>query len=127
MSMGRIRTETKINGKAYWTLFDSGARNTYMVRQAASGLDLKNLPAPQVTNLGGKAHQVQQVCVLLGEIEDHSVQTLARVIDEIGEDDDGRPIEILFGALSMQEWGIRLDLQAEKLDWSRYTNVFVEF
>ena len=29
--------------------------------------------------------------------------------------------------LAMQEWGIRLDLPNEKLDWSRYTNFFVEF
>ena len=55
------------------------------------------------------------------------MKTHARVVDEIGNDEDGRPIDILFGALSMQEWGIRLDLQNENLDWTRYTTDFVEF
>jgi len=125
--MGRIRTETKINGRQCWTLFDSGSRNTYIVSEAAQGLELKDLPSPRATALGGKVHAVNQVCLLFAEIEDHGLETLARVVDEIGDDEDGRPIEILFGALSMQEWGIRLDLQNEKLDWTRYTTDFVEF
>jgi hypothetical protein len=40
----------------------------------------------------------------------------ARVIDDIGHDKDGKPIDILFGGLSMQEWGIRLDVPKERLD-----------
>ena len=125
--MGRIRTQTRIDGKLCWTLFDSGARNTYIVGEAARGLELKTLPVTQKTNLGGKVHKIDQSCLLFAEIEGHPLQVQARVIDEIGSDEEGRPIEILFGALSMQEWGIRLDLPNEKVDWSHYTTEFVEY
>jgi hypothetical protein len=49
------------------------------------------------------------------------------VIDRIGTDGDGRPIEILFGALAMQQWGIRLVPETESLDLSHYPSEFVEF
>src|SRR2546421_7075628 len=37
-----------------------------------------------------------------------SIASHALVIEDIGNDEDGKPIEILFGALAMQQWGIRL-------------------
>jgi len=49
------------------------------------------------------------------------------VVDEIGTDEDGRAIEILFGALAMRQWGIRLIPDEEKLDLSHYPDEFVEF
>ena len=49
------------------------------------------------------------------------------VIDEIGRDEDGRPIEILFGALAMQQWGIRPVPDEEDLDLSHYPKEFLEF
>ena len=30
------------------------------------------------------------------------------VINDIGDDEDAKPIEVLFGALAMQQWRIRL-------------------
>ena len=49
------------------------------------------------------------------------------VLDKIGLDEEGKPIEVLFGALAMQEWGIRLIPEHEKLDMSHYPTEFVEF
>jgi hypothetical protein len=118
---------SQINGKKRWTLFDSGSRNTYITRAAARGLKRERLRVPKTAILGGKKHEIREVCVLDAEIEGRSVDTLARVIEEIGPDEDGRPIDILFGALSMQEWGIRLDLPKERLDWTHYTKDFLEF
>ena len=57
----------------------------------------------------------------------HPLEFQASVIDEIGVDEDGKQIEVLFGAIAMQLWGIRLDLQNELLDFSQYTTDFVEF
>jgi hypothetical protein len=51
----------------------------------------------------------------------------AMVIDRIGTDEDGAAIEILFGALAMQQWGIRLVPETEKLDLSHYPSEFLEF
>ena len=50
-----------------------------------------------------------------------------KMLDEIGKDENGRPIEILFGALAMQQWGIRPVPDEEKLDLSHYSDEFVEF
>ncbi len=40
-------------------------------------------------------------------VEGLPISTHARVLDEIGTDEEERRIEILIGALAMQEWGIR--------------------
>ena len=125
--MGRIRTGIQINGRDCWTLFDSGARNNYIVPIAVSGNDLKDLPVRRTTGLGGKEHQVDQSCHVFAKVEGHWVELHAGVVDEIGRDEDGKPIEVLFGALSMQEWGIRLDVPNERLDLSLYSTNFVEF
>lgn len=125
--MGGIFRETQVNGDSYWTLFDSGSRNTYVSDEVANHLLRQKLSNPRSTALGGKVHQIKEACVLEGEIEGHSIDTHARVIDKIGQDENGRDIDILFGALSMQEWGIKLDLQQEILDFTHYTTDFVEF
>ena len=49
------------------------------------------------------------------------------MIDNIDRDEDGNPIEILFGALAMQQWGIKLNPREEKLDLTNYPEEFVEF
>lgn len=125
--MGRIRRTIEVLGKPRWTLFDSGSRNTYVAREAVVGLETKPRTTPWSAAIGGKVHEVKETCVLDASIDQHEIETLARVVDEIGKDEDGKPIEILFGALSMQEWGIRLDLPNERVDLSHYSTTFVEF
>ena len=66
------------------------------------------------------------VALLEGEIQHHPVSTHAFVVEKIGEDEDGNPIEILFGALAMQQWGIRLKPSEERLDLSHYPKQLVE-
>ena len=46
---------------------------------------------------------------------------------QICEDGNGNRIEVLFGAVAMKQWGIRLDPAKEKLDLSHYPKEFVEF
>jgi hypothetical protein len=77
--------------------------------------------------LGGSTHEVTHVCLVQATIDDHPLEFQASVIDEIGPDEDGRVIDVLFGAIAMQLWGIRLDPQNEVLDLSHFTRDFVEF
>jgi hypothetical protein len=125
--MGRIRIDVEIDGRHCWTLFDSGARNSYITRAAAEGLDRKVLPQPRQSKLGGSTHEVKEVCLLVANVEGHPLEFQASVIDAIGQDEDGREIDVLFGALAMQLWGIRLDLQNERLDFSHFAHDFLEF
>jgi len=90
-------------------------------------LPVFDITTPESVRFGGKVPQVNQNCWLDGKIEGLPVRCHARVLDNIGVDDDGKNIEILFGALAMQEWGIKLNLEEEKLDMSHYPKEFLEF
>ena len=125
--MGRIRKNIDIEGRHYWGLFDSGARNTYIVEDKAINLPMFELRRPQLVNLGGQSHRVLNDCRLECTIDGFNILTHARVLEEIGTDEDGKRIEILIGALVMQEWGIRLNMEEEELDMSHYPKEFIEF
>lgn len=125
--MGRIRQMIRVDGKSAWTLFDSGARNTYVVPEIAALLATTKLPQPTHTRLRGETKISSVAAVLVGEIQDKAFHTEAMVIDRIGTDEEGKAIEILFGALAMQQWGIRLVPETESLDLSHYPSEFLEF
>jgi hypothetical protein len=116
-----------VDGRQCWTLFDTGARNTYVVPAVADCLITSETPRPIRTALGGSVKETTRTALLQAEIEGHPISTHAMVVNEIGMDEDGRPIEILFGALAMQQWGIRPVPDEERLDLSHYPEEFVEF
>ena len=125
--MGRIREYIKVNGKEFWTLFDTGARNTYVLPKVASLLARTKMPKPFRSALGRKLRKTTTAALLVATIQGHQISTNALVINEIGKDDEGKPIEALFGALAMQQWGIRLVPAEERLDFTFYPKEFVEF
>ena len=125
--MGRIRQMIAVDGRKCWTLFDSGARNTYVTPSVAELLKTSPTPRTIRTALGGAVKETNTEAFLHAEIEGHRVSTHALVINDIGNDEDGKPIEIQSGALAMQQWGIRLLPAEEKLDLSHYPEEFVEF
>jgi hypothetical protein len=125
--MGRIREHIDVKGQKFWTLFDTGARNTYVVPQVAALLATSQLPKTFRTASGGKVREAAQAAVLDAEVQGCGISTHAMVLDDIGHDEDGNNIDVLFGALSMQQWGIRPVPDQEKLDMSHYSKEFVEF
>lgn len=125
--MGRIREEITVDGRQCWALFDSGARNSYITRDAAQGIPRIQRKTPRPAVFGGKTHQITEACIVPAVIEGHALEFQADVVDEIGPDEEGRPIEILFGALAMQLWGIKLDVVNERLDFTHYSTSFVEY
>ena len=125
--MGRVREMIKVDGQECWTLFDTGARNTYVIPSVANFLTTSETPRPIRTALGGSVKETTRTALLEADIEGHLISTHAMVVNEIGKDEDGRRIEILFGALAMQQWGIRPIPDEERLDLSHYPEEFVEF
>ncbi len=125
--MGRIRQMIKVNGRECWTSFDSGARNTCVIPAVASLLTTSKIKKPFRSALGGEIKEVTQAALLEAEVEGHSISAHAVIVDKLGNDEDGKPIEILFGALAMQQWSIRLIPEEEKLDLTHYLDEFVEF
>src|SRR2546421_4902741 len=125
--MGRIRQMIDVHGRPSWTLFDSGARNTYIVPEVAALLSPVQSSHPFRAALGGSVQETSTTAVLDAEVEGHPISTHAMVIDHIGLDDDGKPIEVLLGSLAMQQWGIRLNPEQEAIDLTHYPNEFLEF
>src|ERR1700730_7107947 len=91
--MGRIREYIRVNGKKFWTLFDSGARNTYIVPAVASHPVTTKLPKSFKSALGGKVRKTTTAALLVAQVEGHSISTNAMVIDDIGNDEDAKPIQ----------------------------------
>ena len=125
--MGRIRQTIQVRGRDCWTLFDSSARNSYIVPAVASLVPTSKIDQPFRSRLGGSVKESKETALLEALVEGHRMSFHAMVIDDIGNDDDGTPIEILMGALAMQQWGIRLILAEEKLDLTHYPEEFLEF
>ncbi len=125
--MGRIRLNIEIEGKNRWTLFDSGARNSYITEAAASASVVVPLKEVRSFALGGKAHKINAACLIQARVEGQPIEFQANVVDAIGEDEEGRNIDLIFGAIAMQLWGIKLDVPNEKLDLTHLAHDFVEF
>lgn len=125
--MGRIKQKIKVDGRECWTLFDTGARNTYVVSSVAEVLKTSTMSHAFRTALGGEVRETNTAAILEAEIEGRPISTHALVLDAIGKDENGTPIEILFGALAMQQWGIRPIPDEERLDLTHYPDEFVEF
>lgn len=122
-----VREEIEIKGEKFWTLFDTGARNSYVVPRVAALLATSPLSKPLRAALGGKVRKLTEAAILDAKIEGRRISTHAMVINEIGKDEDGKSIDVILGALAMQQWGIRPVPDEEKLDMSHYSTEFVEF
>jgi len=125
--MGRVRQHIDVKGRKFWTLFDTGARNTYILPQVAALLATSQLPKTFRTALGGKVREATQAAVLDADVQGCRISTHAMVLDEIGHDEEDNNIAVLFRALAMQQWGIRPVPDEEKLDMSHYSKEFLEF
>ncbi len=125
--MGRTFAFLEANGQRFWTLFDTGARNTYVTEKVAQNFLTLALTRPEKTRLGGRTREVTSQCVMVANLEGHEVRALARVLPKIGDDERGRPIEVIFGALAMREWGLRPIPEEERVDLTYYSDTFVEF
>lgn len=126
-TVGRVRENIEVAGRQCWTLFDTGSRRTYVTSEVAALVPTFDLEQPERVRLGGEVHTILQDCRLSAKVQSLPIVVDARVMPEIGRDEEGKPIEVLFGALAMQEWGIVPVPHEERLDMTHYPREFVEF
>ena len=124
--MGRIFDLLKVGSERLYAIFDTGSRNSVIRQAAASSGHLVSLDRPFRTALGGHKHSARKMCVLQGSVRGKAVTVSAYVLPDIGDDGGGRPIDLLFGANAMQDFGIRLDPEREELDLSHYHRELIE-
>jgi len=113
--VGGIIKEIQIEGKQAVALFDTGAVHTYIRSRLLSDVPKRTVTRPYRVALGGKEIRVTELCVALGKIEDLEFDAEAVPLEEIGRA-DGRELDAIIGALTMEKWEIRLDPKKQELD-----------
>jgi len=120
--MGRILQEIDVRKKKLLTLFDSGSDITYVTKDALpEGIHCERIPE-RMAHLASQTHKITKSCILPVKLDGQAFAIQAFVVDSIGGGrkipEAGRKIDILFGAIMMEEWDIKLDPKGKKLDMS---------
>jgi len=115
--MARIIKQIEIEGKPAMALFDTGAYHTYIREEFVADIPQREVlvPKPYKVALGGRIIEVKKVCIINGKIEGLDFDTKSVPIKEIGKA-DGYELDAIIGALTMEEWEIKLDQQKNTLD-----------
>ena len=122
--MGRVYDTVISSGKSLHTLFDAGAVHNYIITKAAEGLPVIRLSKPITLGIGGEKRNIHEACFIDGELQGNRLFYWALVVEELGQDEE---IDMLFGAIEMQRWNIKIDPKGEKLDLSRFRREFIEY
>jgi len=101
----RIVKEIEIEGKGAKALFDTGSFHTYVTRRLLEGVPMHRLVQPYEVALGGREIEVRESCLFNGKIEGLDFFTWAIPIDDLGSV-DGKTIDALIGASTMEQWEI---------------------
>jgi hypothetical protein len=125
--MGRIYDTISSNSKSLHALFDTGAVHNYVTRKAARGLSINRLPEPFTVRIGGERRDIHEACLVYGELQGRKLFCSALVIEELGLDEQDKEIDMLFEAIEMQRWNIRIDPGEERLDLSGFREEFTEY
>lgn len=111
--MGRIVRDIEIQGRPARALFDTGSQRSY-IRADVAPPSSRAVP-PLRVGLGGEFRQLDTRCDLTAKIDGLEFDMTAYVVDELGETEHGR-LDAIVGALTMEEWWIKVDPQAGELD-----------
>ena len=113
----RIVKEIEVEGKKAKALFDTGSIHTYVSRRLLAEIPIRTLSESYRVALGGRVSEVREHCSIEGKIEGHVFHTEVIPIDEIGKI-DGVVVDVLIGALTMEEWEIIPNPKNATLDLS---------
>lgn len=122
--MARVVKEIELHGKKLRALFDTGSLRSYIKSEFAPH---HTEISPITVGLGGRILNLNKVCLITAEIDGLEFDMKAYVVDELGETEYG-PLDAVVGALTMEEWWIRIDPKTGELDLSKLRKrEFTEF
>ena len=113
----RIVKDIEIEGKRAMALFDTGSLHTYVADRLLEGVPIRALSKPYRVALGGRTLEVGVHCSIQGKIEGLEFHTEVVPIAEVGSV-DGKIVDVLIGALTMEEWEIIPNPKDASLDLS---------
>ena len=113
--MTRIVKEIDVEGRRLRALFDTGSLRSY-VRAEFRPPSTRRV-SPINVGLGGTVRELNERSDFTARIGDLEFDMTAYIVEELGETEHGR-LDALVGALTMEEWYIKLDPQRGELDLS---------
>ena len=113
--MTRIVKEIEVGERALRALFDSGSLRSYIEAEFRPSTARKVKPI--TVGLGGEVCQLDERCDLTAAIDGLEFDMTAYIVEELGETEHG-PLDAIVGALTMEEWYIKLDPRTGELDLS---------
>jgi len=105
----------EIEGEQAVALFDTGATYSYVRAPLVRGAPRRAMIPPARIGLGGRAIEIREICLIQGRIEGLDFLADAVPVDDIGAA-DGRELDIIIGARTMEQWEIWLDPKTGALD-----------
>lgn len=113
--MARVVKEIEIAGKRLKALFDTGSLRSYVRDEFRPPLSLKVTPVS--VGLGGEVRRLDELCLLTAKIDGLEFDMTAYIVEDLGETEHG-PLDAIVGALTMEEWWMKLDPRTGELDLS---------
>ena len=113
--MTRIVKEIDVEGRSLNALFDTGSVRSYVRAEFRPAVTRRVRPI--TVGLGGTVRELDERTDFTARIDDVEFDITAYIVDELGETEHGR-LDVLVGALAMEEWYIKLDPQKGELDLS---------
>jgi hypothetical protein len=115
--MSRIVRQIEVEGRSLNAMFDTGAVRSYVTREAFPNTGLIRRTIPVTVGLGGRERRLEERCDFAATVEGLDFDITAYVIDDSVETEFGR-IDVIVGALTMEEWWIKLDPANNEMDLS---------
>ncbi len=115
--MSRIVRQIEVEGRTLNAMFDTGAVRSFVTREGHPGVGLSRRTTPVMVGLGGSERRLDERCDFAATIQGLEFDITAYVIDESIETEFGQ-IDVIVGALTMEEWWITLDPANNEMDLS---------
>lgn len=113
--MSRIVREIEVGGKKLKALFDSGSLRSYITTVSRPPSYRKVTPIS--VGLGGKYRRLDERCDVTARINGLEFDMTAYIVEDLGETEHGH-LDAIVGALTVEEWYIKIDPQKCELDLS---------
>ena len=113
--MTRIVKQIDVDGRSLNALFDTGSLRSYV--RAEFRPPATRRVSPISVGLGGTVRELDERSDFTARIDDLEFDMTAYIVEELGETEHGR-LDALVGALTMEEWDIKLDPRQGELDLS---------
>lgn len=113
--MARIVKEIQVDGRRLKALFDTGSLRSY-AREEFRPAGSRRV-SPVTVGMGGTFRHLDERCDLTAQIDGLEFDMTAYIVPELGQTEHG-PLDAIVGALTMEEWWIKLDPHTQELDLS---------